>query len=569
MSLDLRGRTRALLPRRADLTAMRRSPRRDLLAGVTVGIVALPLALAFGITSGLGAAAGLVTAIVAGAVAAAFGGSNLQVSGPTGAMTVVLIPLVATYGPQGVLVVGLLAGLLLVVMAYAGLGRYVRFIPLPVIEGFTLGIALIIGIQQLPSTLGVDADGEHVLQLAGNAALAWAHHPQVLAPAIALGVAGLMLLAARVRPGVPGSLIGVALATALTEVLHLDVARIGALPSSLPAPRVPHLPWADLHHLLLPALAVAALAALESLLSATVSDAMSVSERHDPDRELFGQGVANLVSPLFGGIPATAAIARTAVNVRSGASSRLAALAHAGFLLLVVLLLAPVVERIPLAALAGVLLTTALRMVEVSSLRALLRSSRGDAAVLVGTAVATVLLDLVTAVILGIVAAGAVALRQMARTAGVAEEPLTDEHHAAEEHALLDAHIVAYRLDGPLFFGGAHQALLELSTLTDVRVVVLRMAHVASLDATGAAVLRDTVRALEHRGITVLMSGVRPEHEATLNALGVLESLAHERHLFTSTPDAIDHARRHAAGGHPPVPEAGQDESASTSVSWR
>ncbi len=569
MTPDLRGRTRALLPRRADLAAMRRSPRRDLLAGVTVGIVALPLALAFGITSGLGASAGLVTAIVAGAVAAAFGGSNLQVSGPTGAMTVVLIPLVAAYGAQGVLVVGLLAGLVLVVMAYAGLGRYVRFIPLPVIEGFTLGIALIIGVQQLPNALGVDADGEHVLRLAGNALLAWAQDPQLLAPATALGVSGLMLLVARVRPGIPGSLIGVALATALAEALHLDLARIGALPSSLPAPQVPDLPWADLHHLLLPALAVAALAALESLLSATVSDAMSVSERHDPDRELFGQGMANLVGPLFGGIPATAAIARTAVNVRSGASSRLAALAHAAFLLLVVLLLAPVVERIPLAALAGVLLTTALRMVEVSSLRALLRSSRGDAAVLVGTTVATVVLDLVTAVILGIVAAGALALRRMARSVSVAEEPLTQDGHAAEEHALLDAHIVAYRLDGPLFFGGAHQALLELSTLTDIRVVVLRMSRVASLDATGAAVLRDTVRALEHRGITVLMSGVRPEHEATLSALGVLDSLAHERHLFTSTPAAIAHARRHAAGGHPPAPEAGQADSDSTSVSWR
>jgi SulP family sulfate permease len=564
---ELRGRTRALLPRRADLAAMRRAPRRDLLAGVTVGIVALPLALAFGITSGLGAAAGLVTAIVAGAVAAAFGGSNLQVSGPTGAMTVVLIPLVAAYGGQGVLVVGLLAGLILVAMAYAGVGRYVRLIPLPVIEGFTLGIALIIGIQQLPNALGVDADGEHVLTLAGDALLAWARHPQALAPAVAFGVSGLMLLVARARPGVPGSLIGVALATGLAEALHLDLARIGALPSSLPAPRVPAIPWADLHHLVLPALAVAALAALESLLSATVSDAMSVSERHDPDRELFGQGLANLAGPLFGGIPATAAIARTAVNVRSGASSRLAALAHAAFLLLVVLLLAPVVERIPLAALAGVLLTTALRMVEVSSLRALLRSSRGDAGVLLGTTVATVALDLVTAVILGIVAAGALALRRVARSVTVAEEPLTEDGHAAEEHALLDANIVAYRLDGPLFFGGAHQALLELSTLTDVRVVVLRMSRVATLDATGAAVLRDTVRTLEHRGTTVLMSGVRPEHEATLSALGVLGSLAHERHLFTSTPEAIAHARRHAAGGHPPEP--GQDDRAWTSVSCR
>ncbi len=540
-------RLRALLPRREDLHAMRRDPRRDLLAGVTVGIVALPLALAFGITSGLGATAGLVTAIVAGAAAAVFGGSNLQVSGPTGAMTVVLIPLVATYGANGVLVVGLLAGLILVAMAGAGLGRYVRLIPLPVIEGFTLGIALIIGIQQLPNALGVDAGGEHVLQLAGGAVLAWVRDPQLLAPAIALGVSALMLLVARIRPGVPGSLVGVALATLLAELLHLDVARIGALPSSLPAPRLPDLPWADLHHLLLPALAVAALAALESLLSATVSDAMSVSERHDPDRELFGQGVANLVSPLFGGIPATAAIARTAVNVRSGASSRLAALSHAAFLALVVLLIAPAVERIPLAALAGVLLATALRMIEVTSLRALLRSSRGDALVLVGTTAATVVLDLVTAVILGIVAAGALALRSMARSVTLEEEPLTAQHHSDEEHALLDAHIVAYRLDGPLFFGGAHQALLELSTLTDVRVVVLRMSRVPTLDATGAAVLRDTVRALEHRGVTVLMSGVRDGQVATLRALGVLDSLADERHLFAGTPEAIAHARRHAA----------------------
>ncbi len=546
--LDAAGRrSRALLPRRADLDAMRRSPRRDLLAGVTVGIVALPLALAFGITSGLGAAAGLVTAIVAGAVAAVFGGSNLQVSGPTGAMTVVLIPLVAGYGAEGVLVVGLMAGLLLVVMAYAGLGRYVRFIPLPVIEGFTLGIALIIGIQQLPNALGVEADGEHVLNLAWNALTAWAGDPQLVPLAVALGVAALMLLVARIRPGVPGSLIGVVLATALAEALHLDIARIGALPTSLPAPSVPDLPWADLHHLLLPALAVAALAALESLLSATVSDAMSVSERHDPDRELFGQGLANLASPLFGGIPATAAIARTAVNVRSGASSRLAALTHAAFLLLVVLLIAPVVERIPLAALAGVLLTTALRMVEMSSLRALLRSSRGDAAVLLGTTAATVVLDLVTAVILGIVAAGAIALRRMAQSVTLEEVPLTDGHHADEEHALLDEHIVAYRLDGPLFFGGAHQALLDLSTLTDVKVVILRMSRMASLDTTGAAVLRDTVRALEHRGITVLMSGVRSEHRSMLAGVGVDLGRAQEQ-LFTSTPAAIEHARRHVAG---------------------
>jgi sulfate permease, SulP family len=539
-------RAAELAPRRSELAAMTRSPGRDLLAGVTVGVVALPLALAFGISSGLGAGAGLVTAIVAGTAAAVFGGSNLQVSGPTGAMTVVLIPIVAEYGADGVLVVGLLAGGALVAMAFARLGRLVRYIPLPVIEGFTLGIAVIIGLQQVPSAFGVSASGERVLAVAWSAASDWVGQPRWWPLGVAVGVVVLMLGLARLRPGVPGSLLAVLLATGVAQGLDLDLARIGALPSGLPAPSVPAVPWEDLHRLVLPALAVAALAALESLLSATVSDAMSVAERHDPDRELFGQGVANLASPLFGGIPATAAIARTAVNVRSGARSRLAALTHALSLLVVVLLLAPAVAQIPLAALAGVLLATALRMVEVSSLRSLLRSSRGDAAVLVGTAAATVALDLVTAVILGIVAAGALALRRVARSVTL-EEIAVGGDHRDEEQALLDERIVAYRLDGPLFFGGAHHALFELSGLSDIRAVILRMSRVASLDATGAAVLRDTITGLEHRGITVLLSGVRQEHQTMLRALGVYDSLAHEEHLFARTPEAIAHARIHVA----------------------
>jgi SulP family sulfate permease len=526
---------------------MGRGPRRDLVAGVTVGVVALPLALGFGISSGLGAAAGLVTAVIAGLLAAVFGGSNLQVSGPTGAMTVVLIPIVARHGADGVLVVGLLAGLLLVAMAAAGWGRYVRFIPLPVIEGFTLGIAVIIGLQQVPGALGVAGHGERILAVTVGAVGAWAAEPQWWPLVLTLAVAGLMLLVGRWRPAVPGSLLAVVLATVAAELLHLPVARIGALPSTLPAPSLPQIPWSDLSALLLPALAVAALAALESLLSATVSDAMSVSERHDPDRELFGQGIANLASPLFGGIPATAAIARTAVNVRSGAVSRLAAVTHALFLLVVVLALSTVVGLIPLAALAGVLIGTAVRMVEGAAVRALMRSSRSDAAVLVVTAIATVALDLVTAVVLGIVAAGGLALRKMAQATTLEQEPLAPGDHTEEERVLLDRHIVAYRLDGPLFFGGAHQALLELTSLADVKVVILRMSRVATLDATGAAVLRDTIAQLENRGITVMLSGVPDRHSPVLDALGVYDSLAHERHLFPTTPQAIAHARVHAA----------------------
>jgi SulP family sulfate permease len=250
---------------------------------------------------------------------------------------------------------------------------------------------------------------------------------------------------------------------------------------------------------------------------------------------------------LFGGIPATAAIARTAVNVRSGAASRLAALTHAVLLLAVVLAAARWVGEIPRAALAGVLIATAVQMVRVSSLAAIIRSTRGDAVVLVITAVATVAFDLVTAVLVGLVVAGFFALRQAAGSARLEEVPLDEADHGDEERKLLDEHIVAYRLDGPLFFAAAHDFLLELTGVTRVRVVILRMSRVTAIDATGAHVLADTISRLEHRHVTVLLSGVQPHHEQVLRELGVHDRLAHERHLFATTPEAIAHARVHAA----------------------
>jgi SulP family sulfate permease len=406
---------------------MRRQPGRGLLAGLTVAIVAPPLALGFGVASGLGAAAGLATAIVAGAVAALFGGSNLQVSGPTGAMTVVLVPIVHRHGAGGVLTVGLLAGLILVVLALARAGRYVRYVPAPVVEGFTAGIAAVIFLQQVPVALGVPTpDGEKVTVVVWQASVDFVHHPSWPAVVLAAGVAAVMLLGARWRPTIPFSLLGVAAATATAELAHLHVGRIGALPATLPAPSLGFLDLSAVPGLATAAIAVAALAALESLLSATVADGMTVGSHHDPDRELFGQGLANVAAPLFGGVPATAAIARTAVNVRSGAGSRLAALSHALVLAAVMLCAAPLVAHIPLAALAGVLLATAIRMVEVSSLAALARASRSDAVVIVLTAVATLILDLIAAVILGVVVAGALALRAIARAARVEEVPLDD-----------------------------------------------------------------------------------------------------------------------------------------------
>jgi MFS superfamily sulfate permease-like transporter len=538
-------RTAVLLPRASDWSRAR--PMRDLIAGTMVGLVALPLALGFGVSSGMGAGAGLITAIVAGAVAAVFGGSRVQVSGPTGAMAVVLVPIIATHGPDGVLVVGLLAGLILIGLGVVGAGRFIRYVPVPVVEGFTIGIAAIIALQQLPAALGVEAHAENVLALAVEAVGVWVADPVWVPVSMTVAVTLAILALGRLRPGAPGSLFAVAAATVANVVLDLGAVSIGHIPTGLPAPSLPGVAVSDLDVLLLPAVAVAALAALESLLSATVADAMSVGQRHDSDRELVGQGLANLATPLFGGIPATAAIARTAVNVRAGATSRLAALTHAALLLVVVLVAARWVSYIPLAALAGVLVATAVHMVRVSSLLALFRSTRGDAAVLTITAGATVLFDLVTAVILGLVVAGFVALRQTAKTARLNEIPLDGADHTDEEQSLLDEHIVAFRIDGPLFFAAAHDFLLELAEVSNVLVVILRMSRVTTIDATGAHVLADTISRLEGRGVTVLLSGIQPAHEQVLRELGVHAHLADERHLFDDTPAAIAHARLHAS----------------------
>lgn len=554
----LRERTIALLPQRSDWVAVRRAPRRDLLAGGTVAIVALPLALAFGVTSGLGAQAGLVTAVVAGLVAAIFGGSNLQVSGPTGAMTVVLVPVVDRFGSGGVLMVGAMAGLLLIALAIARMGKLIRYLPLPVVEGFTAGIAVVIALQQVPAALGVQgARGTKVWQVALDAIERFASHPQVASIAIAAAVAAAMLVGARRYPGIPFSLLAIAAATLLANVFPIDVALLGAIPSGIPAPSLGFVDLGAVGTLLPAALAVAALAALESLLSATVADGMSVNERHDPDRELFGQGLANLASPLFGGIPATAAIARTAVNVRAGASSKLAAVVHALVLGVIVYTAGPLVAAIPLAALAGVLLATTVRMVDPSTVRALLRSTRSDAAVLVLTFTATVAVDLVTAVAVGVGLAVVLALASIARSTTVDQVPLGTEDHSAEEHALLSEHIVAFRPEGPLFFGAANRFLMELTDVAAVRVLILRMSRISTMDATGARILGDAIEHLERRGIVVLLSGISDEHDELLTTLGVTAALRERGRVFASTPAAITYARALIHAPEPGAPASG------------
>jgi SulP family sulfate permease len=521
---------------------------------MTVGVVALPLALAFGITSGLGARAGLVTAIVAGLIAAVFGGSNIQVSGPTGAMTVVLVPIVARYGAQGVLVVGVLAGIALVAAAALGLGRSLALVPWPVVEGFTVGIATIIFLQQVPNALGVPKGrGENTAAVAWRAAAdAIGGSANARSMAAALVVAAVMLGLPRVRRSLPASLFAVILATGVSHFAHWDVARIGALPDSLPSPAMPHwsaIPAGDLFG---PVLAVAALAALESLLSAKVADGMTAAPPHDPNRELFGQGLANITAPFFGGMPATGAIARTAVNARAGATSRLAAITHALLLVLVVYVGSGLVSEIPLAALAGVLMVTALRMVDRHVVRTIVRTTRSDALVFAVTAVVTVAFDLILAVEVGIAVAAVLALRQLARTSSPIREDVPDQA-PGDAADLRRAHIVTYRLGGALFFGAVQQFLDTLLGIEDVRVVILRLPGLQVLDASGAQALGDIIDELERRGVTVLVKGPRPAHLELLRKVGAIDRLAHENHLFTELDAAVAHARTHVARATLPV----------------
>lgn len=552
--MTTRGRRGALLPSRADYRGLRRGWAPDALAGITVAVVALPLALGFGVASGLGAEAGLVTAIVAGVVAAVFGGSHVQVSGPTGAMTVVLVPVVASVGPGAVAVVALLAGLILVVCGVARLGRYAAVLPWPVVEGFTLGIALLIFLQQVPSALGVERpEGENTAAVAVRAVEAWAGHG-LAALAIVAAVAALMVALPRLHRALPASLVAVVAATAGAELAGLDIARIGHIPSSLPVPALPDLSPGTLGHLVSAALAVAALAAVESLLSAKVADGMADGDPHDPDRELVGQGLANVAVGFVGGMPATGAIARTAVNVRAGARTRAAATIHGLVLAAIVVAAAPLLERVPLAALAGVLMVTAVRMVEFGTIDRLLRSTRGDAALVVATAATTVAFDLVIAVGVGVALASVLALRAMAEATTFERERLEPvDVDTALEHELLHEHIVAYRLDGALFFGAAQRFLLELAEVSDVEVVVLRLGRLRVLDSTGAQALTDLVAHLEHRGIAVLLVCVRPAHQRLLERVGALD---HGGRVLPTIAEALAEARggRDPANGVRPVP---------------
>ena len=404
-------RLREFIPNRADYKSARTNWRKDLLAGITVGIVALPLALAFGITTGAGAGAGLITAILAGLIAAVFGGSNFQVSGPTGAMTVVLVPIVSKYGVEALIPLGFFAGLLTLFLGLIRAGSIINRVPWPVMEGFTLGIAIVIALQQFPTALATPSiDGGRTVTTAWRT-LKGALDNGLNYSAIFIVVLTLVVkftypkFARKVKFHIPASFIAIVFSSVVVLAFGISVPTVDELPKAIFHIQKFSLFGLSLYQLVTAVISIALLASIESLLSARVADQMShiheLKDRYHPNRELFGQGLASVASSLFGGMPATGAIARTGVNIRSGAKSRLAAIFHAAFLLAVVLVLSPIISKIPMSALAGVLLGTSYRMASPANLREILRTTRLDGSILLATALIVIFVDLIWGIVIG------------------------------------------------------------------------------------------------------------------------------------------------------------------------
>ena len=496
----------------------------DLIAGVTVGLVALPLAMAFSIASGLTPQAGIYCAIVTGFLISALGGSKTQIGGPTGAFVVVIYGIVAVHGVDGLFMCTVMAGVLLVVMGVTGLGTAVKFIPRPVIVGFTNGIAVLIASTQIKDFFGLRLEKvPGVFWLRMEALAANFHTLSFEAMALALVTVGVLIACRALSPRIPGPIVALLLATVSVYLFRLPVetigTRFGGIPSGLPHLAIPHFRSDLIHGLLGPAFTIAMLGAIESLMSAVVSDRMSnagqTNDRHNPNVELIAQGVANVVSPMFGGLPATGAIARTATNIRSGAQTPVAGMIHAATLLCILLFAAPLVSYVPMAALAGILMVVAYNMGEWREIPQLLKLTRTDISVWLVTFALTVFADLTVAVEAGMILAALLFISRVAATTTVSQ--VTDDYvEDGRMHILQDKDIPYYatifRIHGPFLFGATDKISAVTEHLHKLPpVVILRLRNMTALDATGLFALEEVAKQLQASKRTLILCGAREQ----------------------------------------------------------
>lgn len=530
---------------------------RNMVSGVIVGVVALPLAMAFAIASGVKPEQGIYTAIIGGLLVSLFGGSRLQIAGPTGAFIVILAGVTAKHGVDGLQVATMMAGVMLFLLGITRLGAIIKFIPDPVIVGFTAGIGVIIWVGQWKDFFGLPTiSGEHFHEKLWHLlqALPDLHMATTLLAAFSL----FLVITASKIPGlkrVPGPLVAMAVATAIQTTFHFEgVATIGSsfggIPQGLPAFSLPEITLSRVIDLIAPAFTIAMLGAIESLLSAMVADGMA-GTKHDSNQELIGQGVANLVTPLFGGFAATGAIARTATNIRNGGTSPLAGIMHAVTLVLIILFLAPLASNIPLCALAAILFVVAYNMSELKHFKRMVqRAPRADVSILLITFSLTVFSDLVIAVNIGVILAMLHFMRRMASSVEVQQivEHELEEELRANGHARLPPGILIYTIEGPLFFGAAETFERVLAqTHTDPRLLIIRLKRVPFMDITGLQVLEEVIQQLHKRNIVVKLCEANAKVLGKLDRVGILQEIGPE-HYHADFNIALANAVSHVEG---------------------
>lgn len=528
--------------------------KKDLLSGTIVGIIAVPLAMSFAIASGVKPEYGIYTAIIAGILISLLGGSKFQIGGPTGAFVPILLGVVLVYGYENLLIAGLMAGVMLLMMGIFRLGSLIKFIPRPVTVGFTAGIAVIIFTGQIGNFLGLTNMEQHekfhmnVLEIASN--IETVNFYSLLVAIISFA---LILMAPKVLPKVPGALIGIIVSSVVTVLfLQGNVATIGstygAIPNTLPQFHIPEITFERIYMLIGPAFVIAMLGGIESLLSAVVADGMTNS-KHNSNRELIGQGVANIVTPFFGGIPATGAIARTATNIKSGAVSPMSGVIHGIFVLVTLLLLAPLAVHIPLASLAPVLMMVAWNMSERHHFAHILKLKSGDSLVLCITFLLTVFMSLTVAVMAGLILAVILFAKSMSDSLTVSKvlPNLDRENGKLQPQIVSDFHdcpqISIYTIEGPLFFGAAEK--FEQTMLKTIqerpKVFILRMRKVPYIDSTGEEYFRNILQNINSYGGKVFVTNVQPGLEQMLKRSGLYDLMEAE-HFYNTTSDAISAA---------------------------
>lgn len=540
---------------------------RDLMAGLIVGIVALPLAIAFAIASGVSPEKGLYTAIIAGFLISALGGSRVQIGGPTGAFVVIIYGIVQRYGVDGLMVATMIAGVILILMGLFKFGSIIKFIPHPVIVGFTTGIAVIIFSSQVNDLLGLGLVG-----VPSDFIEKWitilTHANGIHINELLIGV-GVILVAVfwpKVTTKIPSPFVAIIAAAAAVAILNLPVATIGSrfgeIPHSLPVPSWPEGSWSQIRDLIQPGMTIALLAGIESLLSAVVADGM-ISGKHRSNMELVAQGVANIASPIFGGIPATGAIARTATNVKNGGRTPVAGIVHAVVLLLIMLVFGKWAIYIPMAALAGIMVVVAYNMSEWRSFVSLARSRGGDALVLGITFVLTIAVDLTVAIQIGVLVAAVLFLKNMSSAANVTAvtKSMLDEDELEDPADFtlvpIPEGVRVFEISGPMFFGAAYKSKEAMSVIEKPpKVIVIRMRKVPLIDGTGVRTLEDVFTAYHKRGTAIVLSGVHPQVLASLQKAGLAARIG-EDNMHPTFDDALLYTRQLLGGvADPPAKPA-------------